>query len=351
MLIFDAHLDLAYNGTDWSRDLQLPVSEIRNREAGMTELGRGANTVSFPELRRGQVGVCVATLFSRMQHRDTGLTGCATPYGCYAQGMSHLAYYRALERVGVMRQIRTKRELQQHVDCWNFDPQRTPFGFILSMECADMILDPDQVKEFYDYGVRAIGLTHYGVNRYGGGTGADVGLKPAARQILERMEALKIPLDLTHLSDPSFWQAVEWYKGRVLASHQNARKFADWQRQFTDEMIRVVIQRDGVLGMALDAIMLQPGFERGKTKPTVTLARIVENIDHICQLAGNARHVGIGSDLDGGYGTEQTPTDLDTIADLQKLVPLLEKRGYPLTDVTGILYGNWLRFFGETLPE
>ncbi len=367
MLIFDAHLDLAWNAVDWGRDLTLPVAEMRAREAplvrplgsdstptnlgGMTEWGRGTNTVCFPEMRRGEIGLCLATLYNRMENKAQGLTGLATAQACYAMGMAHLAYYRAMERAGVMRQIRTKKDLQQHLDCWNFDSQRTPFGYIVSMECADMILDPDQVKEFYDHGVRAIGLTHYGVNRYGGGTRTEVGLNPAAKQILERMEALQIPLDLTHTSDPSFWDAVKWYGGRVLASHQNARKFCDWQRQFTDDMLKVVIERDGVIGMVFDAIMLQPGFERGKTKPTVTLDRTVENIDHICQMAGNTRHVGIGSDLDGGYGTEQTPADLDTIADLQKLAGLLEKKGYSKPDITGILYGNFLRFFSETLPD
>lgn len=351
MLMFDAHLDLAWNGVDWNRDLQLPVSEIRAREAGMTEKGRGTNTVSFPEMRRGEVGVCLATLYNRLEHRESGLTGCGTPNACYAMGMAHLAFYRSLERAGVLRQIKTKKDLQQHVECWNFDSQRTPFGYIVSMECADMILDAGQVQEYFDHGVRAIGLTHYGINRYGGGTSTEVGLNASAKPILQQMEALKIPLDLTHTSDLSFWDAVKWYGGRVLASHQNARKFADWQRQFTDDMIRVVIERDGVLGMVFDAVMLQPGFERGKTKPTVTLARTVENIDHICQMAGNARHVGIGSDLDGGYGIEQTPTDLDTIADLQKLVPMLEKKGYSKADIAGIMHGNWLRFFGETLPE
>ncbi len=351
MLIFDAHLDLAYNGVDWNRDLQLPVSEMRALEAGMTELGRGTNTVCFPEMRRGEVGVCLATLYGRVAHPGSGITGAATTQACYAMGMAHLAFYRSLERSGVMRQIRNKKDLQQHIDCWNFDSLRTPFGYIVSMECADMIVDPDHVQEFYDHGVRAIGLTHYGINRYGGGTRTEVGLNASAKPILKQMEALNIPLDLTHTSDPSFWDAVKWYPGRVLASHQNARKFADWQRQFTDDMIKVVIERDGILGMVFDAIMLQPGFERGKTKPTVTLSRTVENIDHICQMAGNTRNIGLGSDLDGGYGTEQTPTDLDTIADLQKLVPLLEKRGYSMLDITGIFYGNWLRFFGETLPE
>jgi membrane dipeptidase len=137
----------------------------------------------------------------------------------------------------------------------------------------------------------------------------------------------------------------------VLASHQNARKFCDWQRQFSDEQIQVVIERKGVLGMALDAVMLQPGWVRGASKPEVTLERVVENIDHVCQLAGNCRHVGIGSDLDGGYGFDQTPADLNTIADLQKIPELLAKRGYPTADIEAVMHGNWVRFFSEVLPS
>jgi membrane dipeptidase len=157
-------------------------------------------------------------------------------------------------------------------------------------------------------------------------------------------------LDLTHLSDRAFWQVADRFEGRVLASHQNARKFCDWQRQFSDPMIRTVIERNGVLGMAFDAIMLQPGWVRGFSRPEVTFAQIVENIDHVCQLAGNAKHVGIGSDLDGGFGNDQSLADLDTIADLQKLPDMLRTRGYPEHDVAAIMHGNFLNLFGEALP-
>jgi membrane dipeptidase len=193
-------------------------------------------------------------------------------------------------------------------------------------------------------------LTHYGKNRYGGGTECVDGLEEAATPLLARIEKLGIALDLTHLSDKAFWQATEIFGGRVLASHQNARAFVDHQRQFSDEMIRVVVRRDGVLGVALDAWMLQPGWIRGKTKPEVGLERVVDNIDHICQLAGSSRCAAVGSDLDGGFGTEQTPVDLNTIADLQRLPDLLTRRKYSDDDIRAIMHGNWLRFFGETLP-
>ncbi len=351
MLMFDAHLDLAFNAVDWHRNLEQTIEEIRASESAMTELGRGTGTVSLPEMRKGELGICLATMFARLRQMAPSPYGNATPEACYAVGMSHYSYYQAMERRGLMRQIKTRSELLNHCDDWNKNHPNVPLGYLLSMECADMVLDPDHIFEWYDRGLRAIGLTHYGVNRYGGGTNSSEGLKPEARALLRNMEQLKLPLDLTHLSDPAFDDAVDWFGGHVLASHQNARKFANWQRQFTDQQIKVVIERDGVLGMALDAIMLQDGFVRGKTPPTVTLEGVADNIDHICQLAGSSRHVGIGSDLDGGYGTEQTPADLNTIADLQRLPDILNRRGYSSADIQGFMHGNWIRFFSETLPE
>jgi membrane dipeptidase len=352
MLLFDAHLDIAFNAVDWNRDLRMDLADIRVQETihNMTELGRQTGTCSLPEYRRAELGVCVATLFARVEQAINHGFGCTTPEACYACAHSHLAYYRAMEKRGQMRMLRTKGELSKHVDAYKKSPATTPLGFILSMECADAVLDPDNIHEWHEHGLRAIGITHYGANRYGGGTRSEVGLAAEALPLLKNIEKLGIALDLTHLSDRSFDQVRDYFTGRVLASHQNARKFCNWQRQFSDEQIKFVIERDGVLGMAFDAIMMQPGWVRGVTKPTVTLERAVDNIDHVCQLAGNTRHVGIGSDLDGGYGFEQTPADLNTFADLQKLPALLEKRGYKTTDIEAIMHGNWLWFFGEVLP-
>jgi membrane dipeptidase len=353
MLIFDAHLDLGLNAIDWNRDLRMTVAEIRAAEQalGMTEPGRGTNTVSFPELRRAEVSVGVATVLARIEAPINHPFGYTTPEACYAVAMAHLAYYRAMERRGAMKLIRDRDELNEHAAACAANPSGTPFGFILSMECADPVLDPDQTFEWYELGLRAIGITHYGPNRYGGGTRAEAGLAAEALPLLKNIESLGIALDLTHLSDRSFWQVADCFGGRVLASHQNARKFCDWQRQFSDEQIRHVIQRDGVLGIAFDAVMLQPGWVRGRSRPEVTIERAVDNVDHICQLAGDARHAGIGSDLDGGYGKEQTPVDLDTIADLQKIPDLLSNRGYSDHDVQAVMHGNFLRFFAEVLPS
>ncbi|MGL5096504.1 MAG: dipeptidase [Planctomycetia bacterium] len=351
MLIFDAHLDISWNAIDWKRDLEKTVPEIRESESGQSELGRATNTVCYPEMRQGNIGVCVATVLARLQRPGNPQFGYATPAACYAVAQGQFAYYRARCREGKMRMLTTKAELADHVGAWNRDPAHTPFGFILSMEGADPVLDPDNIFDWWNDGLRAVGLPHYGFNRYGGGTKSEEGLTPDAYPLLKNIESLKMVLDLTHLSDKAFFQAADAFGGRVLASHQNSRKYVDDQRQFSDEQLKIVIERDGVVGAALDAWMLQPNWIRGESKPTVTMERVVDNIDHVCQLAGHARAAAIGSDLDGGYGTEQTPADLDTIADLQKIPPLLEKRGYSAADVAGIMHGNWLRLFGETLPD
>jgi membrane dipeptidase len=353
MFLFDAHLDLAMNAVDWNRDLRMDVADIRVQEqlANLTELGRQTNTVSFPELKRAEVGVGVVTLIARQEQAIQHPLGMTTPEACYAMAYAHWAYYRAMEKNGWMKRIRTRTELTAHVAAYRAEPSLTPFGYILSMECADAVLNPDNIQEWYGLGLRAIGITHYGANRYGGGTRTEVGLAIDAIPLLANIEKLGMALDLTHLSDKAFWQVADRFGGRVLASHQNARKFCDWQRQFSDQQLKFVIERNGVIGVAADAIMLQPGWVRGSTKPTVTIERMVENIDHVCQLAGNCRHSGIGSDLDGGFGYEQTPSDLNTIVQLQKIPELLEKRGYSAADIQAIAHGNWLRFFGEVLPE
>jgi membrane dipeptidase len=160
------------------------------------------------------------------------------------------------------------------------------------------------------------------------------------------MEEIGMILDVTHLADESFWQAVDLFKGPILASHNNCRALVPGDRQFSDEQIRCLIQREAVIGAAFDAWMLYPNWVRGETRNSVVgLEAVVDHIDHICQLAGSARHTAIGSDLDGGFGTEQSPGDLDTIADLQKIPVLLRKRGYAESDIEAIMHGNWLRFF------
>lgn len=353
MLLFDAHLDLALNGVDWNRDLRCSVDDLRAQERalGMTDPGRTGATLSFPEMRTAELGLCLSTLLARQEKEISHSFGWTSPQTCYAMAHAHLAWHRAMERAGYLRSIRTKHDLKSHCNEWQHHPQTTPLGFIQTMEGADPILVPGTIDEFYDHGLRAIGLTHYGANRYGGGTSCEVGLAVDAIPLLKRIEELGMTVDVTHLSDVAFWQVLDYFNGRIHASHQNSRRLAPWQRQFSDEQYKAVIDRDGVIGVALDIIMLQPGYVRRVSERLVTLERVVENIDIIVQLAGNARHVGIGSDLDGGYGVEQTPSDFDRFRDLQRIADLLERRGYSAADIAGIMHGNWIRFFSEVLPD
>lgn len=194
-------------------------------------------------------------------------------------------------------------------------------------------------------GLRALGLGHYGPGTYAPGTGAEGGLSLAGKELLREMDRLGMILDLTHLSDEAFWEAMDIFNGPVWASHCNCRSIVPHQRQLNDEQLEAIIQRNGVMGMVFDAWMMHVGWQRGITTPEsagLKLERIMDHIDHICQLAGNADHVGIGSDLDGGYGTEQCPADVQSIADLQNLEGLLTSRGYTEDQIRSVFHGNFL---------
>jgi membrane dipeptidase len=353
-LIFDAHLDLAWNALDWNRDLRRPVADIRRREVelGMTGKSRGQGTVSFPELRRGGVGLFIATLLPRLLRANLmpALQRYESMEAAHAAARGQMAYYRTLERQGLLRWIKDAPALKAHVEAWHKDSDGQPLGFILSMEGADSVLSPEEVGEWYEAGLRIIGPAHYGVSPYAHGTGTEGGLFPPGRPLLREMERVGMILDVTHLSDASFDEALDAYGGPVLASHHNCRALVPDQRQLTDEQIRRLVARGAVIGSALDAWMLVPGWVRGKTRPEdvgVELEHMVDHIDHVCQLAGNCRHAAVGTDLDGGFGREQSPADLDTIADLARLPDLLRERGYDADAVTGILHGNWVRFFRD----
>lgn len=352
MLIIDAHLDLAWNAVQWGRDLIRPVHTIRTLETGIPGKGRGLGTVALPELRQGRVAVCFATILARSTGRPVPHIDYWHIAQAHGAGMSHIAYYRALEQLGYATIITDRIGLDAHIARWEawerVGGEPPPIGFVISMEGADPILAPDRLEEWYAAGLRLLGLAHYGPCRYAGGTGEEYGLTDLGRAILSGMRRHNIALDLTHLSDAAFWEALEAYDGPVLASHHNCRALVPHQRQLTDDQIRAIAARDGVIGAACDAWMLATGWLAGDRpdprNPPVRLADVVNHIDHVCQITGSSRHAAIGSDLDGGFGREQSPEDLDTIADLQRIAGLLADRGYAATDVAAIMYGNWLHF-------
>lgn len=353
MLIVDAHLDLAWNALQWNRDLTRPAHSIRTMEGGTPGKGRGRGTVALPDLARGRVALCFATALARSTGSHVPHLDFPSPAQSNAVARGQLAYYRALERLGHARVIEGRAALDAHMAAWERwdaapagDPP--PLGVVMSMEGADPILDPGELAEWYGLGLRIIGPAHYGPGRYAGGTGSEGGLTPLGHELLAEMARLGMALDLTHLSDRAFWQAMERFDGPVLASHNNCRALVPHQRQFSDEQLRAIIARDGVVGVALDVWMLHPGWIIGDpASPPVPLERAVEHIDHICQLAGDSRHVAIGTDLDGGFGREQSPADLDTIADLQRLPDMLARRGYAADDVAAIMHGSWPRLLRQ----
>lgn len=344
MIVIDAHLDLSYNALNWNRDLTRPVAEIRASEAGMTGKGRGTNTVAFPELRRGEVGICLATVLARSNPAGKSNIDFRNREIAFAMAQGQLAYYRALESKGVSKLIRNTAELRASFDSWDKDASRAPFGFILSMEGADPILSPAQTAEWWNDGLRVVGMAHYGPSAYAHGTHSRGGLTPNGRDLLRAMKDAGMILDLTHLADESFWEALKLWRGPALASHNNCRALVPGDRQFDDDQIKAILERGGVIGAAFDAWMLAPNWSLALT-PKVRMNAVIDHMDRICQIAGNARHIAIGSDLDGGYGTEQSPEDLDTIAGLQKIPELLQSRGYSGADIEGVMHGNWLRFF------
>jgi membrane dipeptidase len=364
-LIFDVHLDLSMNALEWNRDQRWTLERLRRWEVYMKDrIDRGNNTVCFPEMRRGRVGLCVATQIGRFSPYFHRLPGWNSPEQAWATTQGQLAWYREMEAQGEMTQIRDKAQLEKHLAQWLDAPHkdetaeyaqqsrgaagpRLPIGYILSLEGADSIVTLRHLEKSYEDGLRALGPAHYGPGVYAHGTDAQGPLPAKGKDLLREMQRLGIILDVTHLCDECFWDALEVYQGPLWASHQNVRALAPWNRQFADDQIKAVIERGGVLGMAFDAIMMIPGWVHLKSKPAdfqLKIERICDHIDHICQLAGNAKHVGIGTDLDGGYGTEQTPMDLNSIADLQTLPGLLHKRGYSESDIEGIMWRNFVDF-------
>jgi membrane dipeptidase len=397
MLIFDAHLDLAMNALEWNRDLTRPIDEIRARERGMADKkDRGKGTVSFPEMRRGGIGICVATQIARYVKTANPLPGWHSPGQAWAQTQGQLAWYRAMEETGQMVQIRDRAALQKSVEQWQqhlaprhissppllggehqgegvrsagaspgkkpltltlspFTGEREsaavlPIGYILSLEGADSIVTLKHLERSYEQGLRAVGPAHYGPGTYAQGTDASGGLGSRGRELLSEMKRLGVILDVTHLCDDSFWEALDHFDGPLWASHSNCRALVPHNRQFTDEQIKVLIERGAVIGAALDAWMMVPGWIKGQTSPDTVglkLEVLVDHIDRVCQIAGNARHSGIGSDLDGAFGREQTPVDLTTIADLTRLAAMLSLRGYSDEDVRQIMHGNFIRFLRD----
>jgi membrane dipeptidase len=348
VLIIDAHLDLAYNALRWQRDLTRSVHTLRAQESGVTGPGWGQGTVALPELRRGRVALCFATTLARSTGRPAPGIDYPAAAQAHAAARGHLAYYRALETQGEARVITGADALDTHMaewGRWEADGAAAappPLGLVPAMESADPILAPGDVADWWAAGIRVIGPSHYGPGRYAGGTGTELGLSGGGRDLLRAMDEAGVALDVTHLADVALDEALTVFRGPVLASHCNCRALVPVQRQLDDGRLKALIERDAVIGAALDVWMLKLGWTRAAGNAGITLDRVADHIDHVCQLAGDSRHAAIGSDLDGGFGREQSPADLDSVADLQRIAEILAARGYAAADIAAVMHGNWL---------
>jgi membrane dipeptidase len=386
MLIVDAHQDLAWNMLTFSRDYTLPAMETRRREQeSIAPVVNGSALLGWPEYQRGRIAVIFATLFAAPIHRKEG----AWDTICYADMRQANHLYRAQvdlyarlvdDHPDKFRLILSRRDLEEVLTPWREQPEREappeappqagasepaqeaeagagenghPVGLVLTMEGAEGILGISELEEWWARGVRLIGPAWAGT-RFCGGTQEPGPLTRDGFELLEGMADLGFILDITHMDEEAALQAIDAYPGEVIASHSNALALlrgSDSNRHLTDRVIRGLLERDGMVGIVPFNAFLKAGWKRGDPRHGISLQHVVAQIDYICQMAGDARHVGIGSDFDGGFGLQGTPPGIETIADLQSIAPLLAEKGYTETDIAAILAENWLTRLRRSLPE
>jgi membrane dipeptidase len=321
MMIVDAHLDLSYNAMR-GRAVERPAREQAADEEGIP-------TVGLPDLRKGGVGLVGATIF------------WANPGEAREAAGKQLQWYRQREEGGELRRVRT----------WPADLSRQAgqTQMILLLEGADAIRDEGDAQWFFDAGVRLVGLTWKDGSRFAGGNAKPGPLTSDGIAMVKILDRLGIIHDASHLAEQSFWPLMETAAGPVMASHSNCRAIVPGERQLSDEMIRAIAGRGGVIGINFyDQFLLSPG-EIGKRR--ATLKDVARHVRHICEVAGTSAAAGLGTDMDGGLGREQIPVEIETSADLPRVAQALSDDGFSDTDVAGVLGGNWLRYFGRWLER
>ena len=360
MIIVDAHQDLAWNMLTFGRDYTRPAAETRHIEYGsQAPIQNGDTLLGWADYQRGQVALIFATLFAAparrrlgewdtQSYRDTG--EAKSRYSAQLD-----AYHRlADEQPDHFCLVRSQKELNIVLSAWD-EPTPTghPIGLVPLMEGAEAIADPGEVELWWQRGVRIIGPAWTGT-RFCGGTSEPGPLTREGYALLESMADYGLILDISHMDATAARQALDSYPGTLIASHANAAvllKGSDSNRFLPDDVIRGLIDRDGIIGIVPFNKFLLPGWSTGDGRHLVTLDHVIAQIDYICQVAGNARHVGIGTDFDGGFGLQSVPAEIDTIADLRKLIPLLSDKGYTEADIGAILGYNWIHLLKQAIPE
>jgi membrane dipeptidase len=356
-LIVDLHLDLAWDALFWNRDLTLPAHRVREQEQSdgpqvAENYHTGLCSVTFPEMRRGSVGIMLSTIMSRIEPRNNRMRdGMRTQEQAMAVGRGHLAYYQAMARRGELKPLCNIADLDEAVSAWERPGDRTPIYHVLCMESADPIADPDDVAFWWDAGLRVVGPAHFGHNTYIHGTGTEGGLKPPAGPLYKALRQAGMVMDITHMADQAVFETFDLWDGLTMASHCACRALIQGQRHLTDDMIRELIRRDGIIGLVFCQSFIDPQIvwdqrpDHNNPVKRCGMDALLPHIEHIADLAGGKLiNIAIGTDMDGGFGAELTPRGVDTIADLQGFARVLADAGYSEADVNGVLHGNALRF-------
>jgi membrane dipeptidase len=358
-IIVDAHQDLAWNMLAFGRDYRRSALETRRLEqGGEAPMRNGDCLIGWPEVQQAHLAVVFATLFNAPLRTKTGDWDNLC-YGSVEE--AHQLYHRqaelyhrlANEQADYFRLIQTRNDLETLTLSWQDGNEHHPLGLLLLMEGAEGVRSPAELEAWWKLGVQIIGPAWAGT-RFCGGTGEPGPLTPEGFALLDGMAEIGFVLDLSHMDAQACLQALEHYPGRLIATHANALSLLKgWSnnRHLPDEVIRGLLERDGIIGVIPLNSFLQTGWKRGHDRNLVPLSAVVSHIDYICQMAGDARHVGLGSDFDGGFGVQSVPPEIDTIADLPKLGPLLKDKGYSEVDIAGIFGENWLNILRNTLPE
>ena len=363
-LIIDSHQDIAWNMLTYGRDYTRSVQETRRLEAGTVIPERnGECIVGWPEYQRGQVAAVFATLFATPARKKE--PGDILIYADYEAAhrlyRDQITFYRRLadSHSDKFNLIASTKELDSLIEHWSKPVEASgddshPVGLIYLMEGADGIRSPHELGEWYDLGLRMIGLAWVGT-RYCGGTGEPGPLTDEGRKLIAAMADYNFLLDLSHMDEAAALETLDRYEGPVMSTHANCAALmrgSETNRHLPDDVIRGVIERDGVISLIPLNTFLKVGWlrKRGSRREEVSLDTFIAHIDHVCQLAGDADHAGIGSDFDGGFGLQSIPHELDSIADLQMVASKLIARGYSESDTAKVLGGNWLRFLRKYLP-
>jgi membrane dipeptidase len=330
MMIVDAHLDLAYNAVR-GRAVHRPAR-------GQAADEEGIPTVGLPDLRDGGINLICGVIFC--EPAEGAREGYRTPEEAHAAALNQLDWYQQQEAAGGLHILARLADFSRHVP----EPRT-----ILLLEGADPIRNETDALYFFNAGVRIVGLSWKDGTRYAGGNVSSGPLTPAGQTLIKQLDRLGMIHDASHLAEESFWQLLDATPGPVMASHSNCRAMVPGDRQLSDKMIRAIADRGGVIGINFYDKFLLPPNEQGKRR--ATLKDVAKHARHMCDLIGNANHVGLGTDMDGGLGREQIPVEIETSADLPRVADALSTDGFTDLDVAAILGQNWQKYFMANLAQ